>query len=346
MKWRALVATAVFAVVAVPAVAHASSPTSSDGIKAALNNALRYNLTVWPEAGAPIRPADLRPDGSIVYAAAVALTTGAYTGNTTELRARAVELTAQLADSHHANGGTWGNSWVSAYTAWLVGTAGTLLHADLPAIGRMLTSEADYQLGRKHLRYYADRSGRILSPGNSGAEENAWDHLVVDLAARTLPNAAHAAGWRTRATLLQGAALIRPVDLPGRPQFDGWNIRNDGTLTNHHVKISPHYMAAALAFDDARSTDAKVVYRALVRYYRADGTVASPYGDDWGLAPSVWIAADATAGTASWLRVHVTRLLGMQARFTDGRTFKAGENKYPGREQVVAADLADALTKR
>jgi hypothetical protein len=332
-KWLAGGLAIGLAVLVMPS--RAAAAPADEQLHLALNNALRYNLTVWlpDHAGAPIGGLAVRQQATVAYAAAVALGHGydpTVVGlSAQDARERAESLVSGLAASHLGNGGWWGHNWQSGYWAWLTGEAARLLGVDT---GRMVADEADFQATRP-VRWWMARSGKVLTPGDSGADENAWDHLLPDLAARTI-----SPRYRARATLLQRAALARPST-----GMAGWNVRPDGTFPNHFTKVSPHYMAAALALTRSTGADAKAVYRALVRSYRPDGSVAGR--DDWGVSVTPYLGADAL-GSAHWFGVHLDRVLAMQARFPDGRSYAEGENKYPGREQVVAGDLARIVSGR
>jgi hypothetical protein len=182
-------------------------------------------------------------------------------------------------------------------------------------------------------RYYRDRTGTIISGGNTQAEEDsAWASLL-GLATAMMPGHPQWQQWQQDNVELLIAAYARPVDtasgemVNGRTVgdvLDGSNIENDGTVVNHGF-LHPIYM---LAFDqsvnvaltstlagqhtpEAAFTNVDVVYDALVdlefpappyrepggTIYRPDrADIYYPRGNDWGTSfPLYFAQADVLA---------------------------------------------------
>ena len=169
--------------------------------------------------------------------------------------------------------------------------------------------------------------------------------------------------------------------------LNGSNIAEDGTLVNHgfvhpdYMATVVHNLNATLAYGlagertpAAALVNAALVYRALVDLpfasppFRAPGgtiyldgspDLYYPQGNDWGTsrrmhaalldaqANALGLDAGASTPAAAWEDLHAGRVLEMQARFGDGRTYGASsEDTYSGREQWVAVHAAQAwLTK-
>lgn len=247
-------------------------------LDAARNSSRYINTTYWDQ-----RFADERGDridlasrtGNTEYAlrgpamaavsTAIMVATGAYdpadTGvSEAEARARAVTLVSSAAAEHRANErGGWGTErslWQASLWAYYNGFAAWLLWDDLnpgqrACVTNMVAMEADEM---PEPAYYRDRTGTIIRPGNTQAEENAWRSSLSGLAASMMPRAAHSDRWRDDALDLALAAWATPEDVNtsetvnGRrldQLLDGSNVWSDGTVENHNL-MHPIYM---LAFD-------------------------------------------------------------------------------------------------
>ncbi len=394
----------------VPTATHAAN------FLTAYTRALRFNLISWfptcygGQTG-PVNPGGtneqaIRTPAMVASAVALALASKGYNptavGMSRYVAAQRVRhIAVGLAMNHKVNAGLtgWGRSVQSAYWAfhagwgaWLVWPS--LTAADRQCVARMVAYEADWRRYQP-VRYYRDRNGVILTPGDTGAEENAWNATVLYLAAAMLPTDPRAAGWRHQAIQLMAASFAKPSDLTnttivdGKPIKDwlaGSNINEDGTLVNHNI-INPDYMStirlnmysllvaryANQAGPQSALWNNAVVYSALINksfrsppylapggtiYKRGTGNIYYPQGNDWGtVRPSMYAALDALVATTRvcdacnpryWEAYHLLRLLQMQVRFTDGRTY-AGRYTDPNsedvsvmREQVVVSDLGGA----
>jgi hypothetical protein len=397
----------------------APTTTLAVQLKAAYLNAAKFLLTTWWTRcyGGQSGPIQLggtdelhvRPPAAAALAIAVGLKTGAYdplatgvpAGNATTI---AKNLALGVAAHHKVNDSTgWTSGWQSSHWADFAGSAAWLLWADLTsnerqAVARMVAAEADFQVNKSsttRVPYYADRNGHINFPGDTKAEENAWNAGVLSLAAAMMPTDTRAPRWRYLDAELLMSALARPADLNnstiinGRPVstwLNGTNVANDGTLINHNI-IHPDYMAAIelnahatwqnglagtagplaakfgtdkvyAAFTD--KTFASPPFRAPGGhlYISSSADVYFPQGTDWGTGRAAnYVNVDLTAvacgydrghNAPAWAALHLQKVLREQARSTDGRSYlghwydAGSEDTYPGREQWVAANLAEA----
>ena len=203
----------------------------------------------------------------------------------------------------------WGRGWESAHWAMLTGAAAWLVWDRLTVQTRsdvvaMLVAEADRQSGLA-VPYWALPDGTVLTPGDTKAEECAWNAGLLSLAAAMMPSAPHAALWRAKAAELAVAAYAVPSDVtstavvngvPLASRLQGYNAYADGTVENHQ-RIHPDYAAnvqllwLAADFDrlarqrvpEAMFHDGGLVYSALSTHAFQPGAV-SPAGGTY-LAP-------------------------------------------------------------
>ena len=238
-----------------------------------VNNANRYMLTTWWDEKNYNQPGSyldfggrdehfIRHPGAAAVGLAVALETGIYNANATGVptvtaKAKTLKLVRSLAHHHKANKeGGWGYSWQSALWAHKTGFAAWLLWDDLSAKDRqnvqnMLVGEAD-RLLEKRVPYYRDANGTVRKPGDTKAEENAWNASVLHLASVMMPNHERGSEWRTKNVEYKLSAYATPSDLSsvenfhGRPLktwLNGSNAYNDAVVLNHG-RVHPDYMAA------------------------------------------------------------------------------------------------------
>ena len=115
----------------------------------------------------------------------------------------------------------------------------------------MLVHEADRFIDYK-VPYYQDKTGHIITPGDTKAEENAWNSNILTIACDMLPEHPHFQRWWEKNRELQISAYARPSDLKSGKTVDGVvlskilqgsNMNEDGTVVNHN-RIHPDYMVA------------------------------------------------------------------------------------------------------
>jgi hypothetical protein len=166
----------------------------------------------------------------------------------------ATQLVGSLACDHLAvSPGGWGWGWQTAHWAMLTGAAAWLLWDRLTPQTRsdvvaMMVSEADHQLPLA-VPYWSAPDGTRLAPGDTKAEEDAWNAGLLALASAMMPSAPHALAWRAKAAELAVAAYSVQADdtsgtvvngVPLSRRLQGFNAFSDGTVENHRI-IHPDY---------------------------------------------------------------------------------------------------------
>jgi hypothetical protein len=167
------------------------------------------------------------------------------------------QLVRSIACAHAAvSPGGWGRGWQTAHWAMLAGAAAWLVWNKLTPTARadvssMVVDEAD-RLSTQRVPYWKRPDGELVTPGDTKAEENAWNASLLDLAAAMMPRSPRATTWRAKAAELAVAAYSRrhddtsPARVNGVPlsrRVQGFNTYPDGTVENHHI-IHPDYAAA------------------------------------------------------------------------------------------------------
>lgn len=217
----------------------------------------------------------------------------------------------------------WGNQWQSALwaaqCAWAAWILWNRLEDDTKAlVTRMLVHEAD-RFTSYTVPYYRSRRGTILFPGDTKAEENAWNSNILTMALCMMPRHPNHEAWSRKNKELQLSAYARPEDLTHDRVVDGLhtaralqgsNMNSDGTVVNHG-RLHPDYMVAfmhnginAWAFSMAgrqplmsSTFNGDIIYRALTQKRfgpdsltiylrdslgRATPRMHFPEGNDWG----------------------------------------------------------------
>ncbi len=247
--------------------------------KRLLNRNLKYILGTWmprcfgnQSQTSAIDPRgnaerNIRPLAMAAHGLAIALKTSAYDAAITGIsRADALEtarrIVVGLATMHKANSSSkhaWGKQWQSSMWTYYVGLAGWLLYDNLtPAerqeVARMVADEAAYTQAIKNesgLGFMYTAEGKLLTPGNSQAEEDAWNSMVPTLAAMMLPNSSDALTWRKTGMAYALSSYTRRKDLRRKVLMDGarigstasgYNLQTDGTMINHG-RVHPEYMS-------------------------------------------------------------------------------------------------------
>ena len=242
-----------------------------------------------------------------------------------------------LACQHGAlSPGGWGNHWQSALWAVTTGQAAWLLWDELSPqeqayVGAMVISEADYASARGP-RYFRNRLGQEMTPGDSQSDAVSWDLMAPALALAMMPKHGSAPRWRNSLIAMAIAAFARPDDLHREQTINGvridirlpgTNANEDGTVTNHGI-VNPDYTqnvqhlwwAASLLrsadqkVPEALFLNADIVYRALsvVEFpsppyappggtvYQPLGQIYYPMGVGWGTRrPATFVGVDAFA---------------------------------------------------
>ncbi len=259
-------------------------PTTSDAAERfgkILLNANKYALTVWwTNKGfnqtrsdgyldfKGTAEKDIRPAASEAQGLAISLRLGLYHSKATGVSApdaekRVVQLVRSMVHRHRANSTNgWGSAWQSPAWAAYTDMAGWLLWDKLDNITRsdlvqMTESEAAWVMtnkGESKIKTYRDRAGKIISPGDTGMEENAWDASLLVAATAMMPHHPQYSRWMNKAVALWLSSQARPSDVNRTNLYHGkslaeWlpgsNMNEDGTCVNHD-RIHPDYMIAGL----------------------------------------------------------------------------------------------------
>ncbi|WP_216648802.1 beta-xylosidase family glycoside hydrolase [Agromyces agglutinans] len=285
----------------------------------------------------------IRPVAAEATALATALVTGTYDAAVTgvseeEARAKTVRLVGSLAKAHYSNArGGWGGStsWQGALWAALAGQAAWLLWDDLGEedqrlVGIMVETEADRFIDYK-VPYWTAADGTVLSPGDTKAEENSWNSMLLQVATAMFPDHPRHDAWMTKNVELLLSAHAKPSDVQdatpvnGRPLNEwvaGWNVEEDGRAYNHDL-LHPDYMATMVQQLYAGTTSTlagrptpvaalhnmELLYGNFVDhdyasppyvapggtiYREGEGSVYYPEGTDWGKSRRLqFVAVDA-----------------------------------------------------
>lgn len=282
-----------------------------------------------------------------------------------------------IACQHAANSvNGWGNGWQSALWAVTTGHAAWLVWQDLTTIEKatvanMLTYEADAAATRGP-RYFRDRAGGELTPGNSQSDEVSWDLLAPTLATAMFPKHKNAGTWKKSAIAMSIAAFARPGDLTNNRTVNGINVNlrlpgtnanEDGTVTNHG-KVNPDYTqnvqhlwwaatvlrAAGQAVPESFFFNADIVYRALAvvnfesppyaapggTVYQPGGQIYYPMGKSWGTRrPATFVGVDGFANVYSAPDTKAGFFLAEHAYDTRGmqQRFPTGQIYAPGNDE-------------
>ena len=304
----------------------------------------------------------VRRSANTTLAAAIMLSTADWRDVNGISRSQLLDYTRwqirSLACQHGAlSPGGWGNHWQSALWAVTVGQAAWMLWDDLSTqerayVGAMVISEADYASARGP-RYYRNRLGQELTPGDSQSDAVSWDLMAPALALAMMPEHGSAPRWRNALIGMAIAAFARPDDLH-RVQtvngvrldirLPGTNANEDGTVTNHGI-VNPDYIqnvqhlwwaasllrAGDVAVPEALFLNADVVYRALAvvefpspPYAAPGGTVYQPLGQiyypmgvGWGTRrPATFVGVDAFANAYAAPDVRAGEFLAAHAADT------------------------------
>ncbi len=168
----------------------------------------------------------IRRSANAAFSAAVLVSTSGYVKDNRITREMLLDYARwhirSIACSHGAiSPGGWGNDWQSALWAVVAGQAGWMLWDELSVqerayVAAMVFSEAEYAAQRGP-RYFRDRSGAELSPGNSRSDEVSWDLLGPALAYAMFPDHEREAKWRDSMIAMGIASFSRPGNLATTP---------------------------------------------------------------------------------------------------------------------------------
>ena len=282
-----------------------------------------------------------------------------------------------IACQHVSNSNNgWGNSWQSALWAVTTGQAAWLIWGELSAneratVANMVRSEANAAANRGP-RYFRDRLGQEITPGDSQSDEVSWDLMAPALASSMFVKDKNAKIWRDSTIAMAIAAFARPGDLTNNRTVNGVNVNlrlpgtnanEDGTVTNHGI-VNPDYTqnvqhlwwatttlrSANQPAPEALFFNADIVYRALAvvnfdsppyaapggTVYKSGGQIYYPMGKSWGTRrPATFVGVDGFANVYSAPDTNAASFLAAHAYDTRGmqQRFKSGQIYAPGNDE-------------
>jgi hypothetical protein len=217
----------------------------------------------------------VRPLAHFAWANAVMIRTGIYDPSIaglpesealvrTEMAVRGVALTHRI---NRTNGFIWGQglarrqSWQAAYWASQAAEAAWMLWDEMSdgtkeAVAKMVEYEANGLMDYK-VPYWKSPNGHTNTPGDTKAEENAWNSRLLVAAQAMMPGHPNVERWRLKASELMVSSYSRPSDLTstamvdGRPVKDwlnGYNTFDDGIVVNHGITHPGYTTAHTLSY--------------------------------------------------------------------------------------------------
>ena len=199
----------------------------------------------------------IRPATSVAVGLAVAIRTGAADSiadiSKENLTQQTTKLIKGVAAIHKSNGGNWGDHWQSSVWAAQLCRAGWMMWDDLDdetkeMICRVVVHEADRHIRPDYTVPYWNGKG-----GDSKAEENSWEAMILQQAVAMLPDHPNVDRWKQICSELQISAFARKSDMDrDSPILDGkspkqwlrgYNLREDGIVINHGL-IHNDYMSS------------------------------------------------------------------------------------------------------
>ena len=295
--------------------------------KAVAQNAAKFALTKWYEKRFGSQPAGehyfdvllgndnleykVRGAGSQAVAVATLLKLGLYDAEYTGVSERAAldfctKITRSLAFRHKANveSGGWGGGWQDDWWAAIAGQAGWLTWEhydakDQELIRKMVEWEANRRMTYT-VPYFQKKDGTVVFPGDTKAEENAWNTTVLFLACAMMPNHENYNKWLVKGVELAISAYSHPNDVEsdvvinGKPLKDWLKGSNTEAnyLVNNHNRIHPEYASrTSLCLSNAAIMtlagkpvpkgvffNSDKVYRSLIEVHHDSPPFAAPGG--------------------------------------------------------------------
>jgi hypothetical protein len=221
-------------------------------------DAYNYECAVRPLTGFAYGMAALLKTG--IYSPAASGLSRAEALHRTELAIRGVAFTHIVNTPSDFAADRWGKgaaqSWEAAYWCAQAAQAAWWLWDELGpqtrrAVAKMVEQDTDAFINMT-VPYWADKQGHIVTPGDTKAEENAWNSMLLASAQAMMPHHPNIAKWRQKASEYQVSAYSRQSDLtnstlvdgkPAKDWLQGFNVFPDGVLVNHN-RVHPDYMLA------------------------------------------------------------------------------------------------------
>lgn len=210
----------------------------------------------------------IRPPASVCYGVAVGLQCADL--NAVELGlsrkeafnriGKLIKGVAAVYKSNQPDGKGWGRGWQTALWATFVGQGAWMIWDSLDIetqkmVQTVVVNEADHFIPPDYrVPYWTSPDGHVNTPGDTKAEENAWNATLLQLAVAMMPNHPHVKEWKRVCSELMLSASSQQRDLEnneivdGKPVKDwlhGFNVRDDGAVVNHHI-IHPDYIVSLL----------------------------------------------------------------------------------------------------
>jgi len=215
------------------------------------------------------------------------------------------------------DGKQWGRSWQSTMWAANMGFAAWILRDEIDpdlraSVERVIAFEAD--------RFLNGRPGAARR-GDTKAEENGWDQILISLAPNMLPDHPNAPKWREKSIEWMMNTISAPGDATDSTVVDGRAVRDwfvganthpDFTLENHgffhpsYTMVSPaevgqgalFYAYAAQPIPQAAGHHLLDNWWAMQEFMQPSGEWIFPQGMDWELH------SDSHLHYLAWLAIY------------------------------------------
>jgi hypothetical protein len=278
----------------------------------------------------------VRPLAHFAWANAIMIKTGIYDPTvaslpTLDALARTELAIRGVAMTHRANksdGYRWGQglarkqSWQAAYWASQAAEAAWMLWDDVSSdtktsVAKMVEYEAN-GLMNYMVPYWKSPNGKTNFPGDTKAEENAWNSRLLAVAQAMMPDHPNVERWRRKASELMVSSYSRPSDLSSAAMVDGrqvkqwlngYNTFDDGMVVNHRIAhpgyTTAHTMTYSTAIDASLAGqyipqsaffNAQFTWDAITKVNFTPG--ANPYGTGRNAPPGGTIYHKKADGTA------------------------------------------------
>lgn len=180
---------------------------------------------------------EIRTVSHTVYGAATLLKTGAYDAGLTgfdeqTFRNRTIEMIhgAALEHKSNASGVQWGDVWQSALWTANLAEGAWMMWDELPTetqglVTNMVVHEAN-RFVNYNVPYWTSANGTVNTPGDTKAEENAWNSRVLSVAVAMMPEHQNSTRWRAKGSELLVSSFARPSDLTNQTVLDGQAVKS------------------------------------------------------------------------------------------------------------------------
>ncbi|MCL2306081.1 MAG: hypothetical protein FWC43_12125, partial [Planctomycetaceae bacterium] len=222
-----------------------------------------YYLDLFNVPGPGNREFQVRGPAMQAHGIATVIKLGLYDAEYTGVTQQAAldictKLVRSVAHAHKVNSeGGWGGGWQDDFWAAIAGQAGWLTWElyngkDRELIRKMVEWEANRRMDYT-VPYYRKKDGTIVTPGDTKAEENAWNSNVLFLGCAMMPRHENYDKWYKKAVELVISAHAHPKDVDSDTIFNGkplkeWlggsNTEENHAVVNHNI-IHPDYSTSS-----------------------------------------------------------------------------------------------------